>query len=337
MPPAFVSRYSVRQAKAGGIGAAMALDHDPGEPQQAGSIVANGIEFALEAPQRRPGQHPHQPTAPVGLEGRLHPLHQQSCQTFAGLEHRVADEAVADHHVGGTAEDPVALDIAEVGDPGILPQPGIRLADAAGTLRALDADVEQRHPRRDQAVHMARHELAHQGEVDQASGTRLDVGAQVEQIAAPPIASGNGGADRRPRDARHRAQGTPRQGHQGAGVTGTDPGQGVTGGETIEHPGHAGIGAVAQRLAGALRLADHTGRITDLQTRRRRGQRPRQAGDLVAEPLGGTEQLELEIRVGADRLGGPHDDWAGTEVPAHRVDGDPHVSGQPLPLAPSSS
>jgi hypothetical protein len=96
-----------------GVGRAVALEHQSAQAQQRRAVVAAVVDPVLEALEHR-----HKPMrSQLGQRLRVNSWRMKSLsmrgQAFAGLEHHVADEAVAHHDVRGALEDVVALDVAE--------------------------------------------------------------------------------------------------------------------------------------------------------------------------------------------------------------------------------
>ena len=132
------------------VGRAVALEHQAAQAQQRGAVVAAVVDAVLEAvaaPAARPAP-PAWSTA-LRVNSCLMKLVEHRRQPFGGLQHDVADEAVADDDVGRALEDVVAFDVAVEVE---MPAGGRRAQQLAGLLdrlAALDrllADVEQARP-----------------------------------------------------------------------------------------------------------------------------------------------------------------------------------------------
>src|SRR5664280_3341131 len=148
------------------------------------------------AEQRRP---PVLGVVRLALEGREHAFRQQHAdrrlrraprlaaqqgvdhlaQPLGDLEHDVAHETVADHHVHAAVVDVAPLDVADEVQPGIGEQ-AVRLDRHAVALALLLADREQADARVRHPQHRLRVEVAHDGELLQVLRFAVDVRADVE-------------------------------------------------------------------------------------------------------------------------------------------------------------
>ena len=128
------------------VGRAVALEHQAAQAEQRRAVVAPVVDARLEAVQHRQRGERGQLGERVARELLLDELGQHRRQPFGGLEHDVADEAVADDDVGRALEDVVGLDVAvEIDDAGggRGAQQLARLLDRLAALDRLFADVEQ--------------------------------------------------------------------------------------------------------------------------------------------------------------------------------------------------
>ena len=103
-----------------------------------------------------------------------------SRERLGGLEHDVADEAVADDHVGVAVEDVAAFGVAHEVEAGLL-QDAERFLRQLVALAFFLADGEQADARRFDAEEHLRVEVAHDGELAEVGGLGVDVRADVEQ------------------------------------------------------------------------------------------------------------------------------------------------------------
>ncbi|MNN69118.1 hypothetical protein D3C81_1848770 [compost metagenome] len=71
-------------------------------------------QLVLQTAQQRQRQPADQPGSRAGAEQRLDARHDHRRQTFTGLEHDVADKAVAHHHIRLTAIQAITFDEADI-------------------------------------------------------------------------------------------------------------------------------------------------------------------------------------------------------------------------------
>src|SRR5690606_37162720 len=94
------------------VGRAVAFDDDTTQAQQRGPVVTPVVDLVSETIENRPGDDSGGHGKHVALELGAHHLADHAGQDFDGLEHDVADEAVAYDDVDGALANVVALDVA---------------------------------------------------------------------------------------------------------------------------------------------------------------------------------------------------------------------------------
>src|SRR5690606_17107202 len=95
-------------------GVAVTLDHHTTQPQQRHAVVLVRIQSFGHGSQRATQHRTQQPQQQIACKGLTHLLLHVLHQTFAGLEHDVADETITDHHIGPIQEQLVAFDMSNV-------------------------------------------------------------------------------------------------------------------------------------------------------------------------------------------------------------------------------
>ena len=191
------------------------------------------VEAGLEGQQR---QRRHRALLEVGTQR----AEDVAGQPLEELDHDVADESVADDHVGDMADHVVPLHVADEVQPRLL-DASVGLARQGVALLRLLADVEQADARARHLQDVLRVDGSHHRVMDQVVGLGVDVGAHVEEQDRP--AGGDEvGSQRRAVDPLDATQPEDGGGHRGAGRAGAD--QGVGQAEV-----RIGIGLVAVQAA----------------------------------------------------------------------------------------
>ena len=98
-----------RRAKTLGASTAVAFYHNPLQTDKAGAIVPRRAQLATQTAEHGQRQQTDQPSRDPGTEQRLQAHGNHRSQTLAGLEHDIADEAVAHHHVRLAAIETITL------------------------------------------------------------------------------------------------------------------------------------------------------------------------------------------------------------------------------------
>ena len=98
----------------------MALDDNPFQAKQAGAVIPPMINPPLEVPQNRQRHHRDGLGQQVARELLAQELAQHLRQTLGRFQRHVADKTVAHHDIGVAFEDPIALDVTDEVEPGIL-------------------------------------------------------------------------------------------------------------------------------------------------------------------------------------------------------------------------
>ena len=245
-----------------GIGAAVALEDQAFQAQQAGAVVAFRIELLERLAREHRAQHRHD----AFLERGLH----EARQAFDRLEHDVADETVAHDDVDRALEDVIAFDIAEKVQFATFGVGAQQHAGGFHRLIALDvfgADVEQADGRARDALDRRTQHRAHDGELVQVVRLAVDVGAEVEDIGRAALLVRHDRADRRAVDAGHGLEHVARDGHQGAGIAGRDAGVGAAILDGLDRHPHRRILLAAQGHFDRVFHRDDFGSVLDGQAR----------------------------------------------------------------------
>mmetsp|Transcript_1251 Transcript_1251/g.3581 ORF Transcript_1251/g.3581 Transcript_1251/m.3581 type:complete len:368 (-) Transcript_1251:709-1812(-) len=306
----------------------MALEHQAAQAQQRRSVEAAVVHPVLEALEDRQGQQAGQPAEPVTLELGLDEAAHHAGQALRGLEHHVADKAVADDDVGRALEDVVALDIAvEVQLPGGTRGPQ-QLAGPFDGLAALDgffADVEQADARFLDAIDRRHQRTAHHRELQQVLGRRVDVGAEVEHGGEATSRIRHHRRNRGAVDTVQRLEQDLGHRHQRTGVARRHAGMGQrrlavpAGPELLDCDAHRRVTLAPQGDLDRVVHRDHlAGRD---HTAARQGRRRRQCLGLADEHQLGARVLVEEGAAGRQR-------HRRAVVAAHAVDGETDGIGQ---------
>ena len=161
------------------IGAPMAFYHDAVQADHDGAVVAARVERRADALQHRPREQRRQLARG---SWRVNSARSRSVISSAtpsiGLQRDIAGEAVGDHDVDLAGEDVVALDETDVAQRRRIAlrqraaraQQRMRRLDRLVALHLLLADVQQADARRGDAVHVARDDRAHDGELLELHG-----------------------------------------------------------------------------------------------------------------------------------------------------------------------
>ncbi len=139
---------------------------------------------------------------------------------FEELDHHVAEDRVADHHVGQVTRQVLALDVALESEAGGVEQ-FRRALDPGVALALLLTDRQQRHAWVGDAQDALGEDGPHPGELGQVLGGRIGIGADVEQDHR---SRGGHHLDRERRPVHAGQSPEPQHGrrHPGAGVAGGD-------------------------------------------------------------------------------------------------------------------
>ncbi len=190
-------------------------------------------------------------------------------QTFEELDRDVAQDRVADDHVGHVVNEVLALDVAREIEVGPVEELG-RLLDPGVALALLLADREERHPRVRDAQHPLGEEGAHVGVLVEVLGGRIGIGADVEEHERPGFGDHLDGQGRSI-DAAQAAQPQDRGGHAGAGMAGRDDGFRLAALDEIHGHEDRRILLLAERASGMLIHADDLARGCEAHVGRRVG------------------------------------------------------------------
>ncbi|MNS39671.1 hypothetical protein D3C72_719610 [compost metagenome] len=183
----------------------MALDDHAAQAQQRGAVIAAVIDAVAQTVQHRLGDGASQQRENIAFELFVDDAGQHLRQPFNGLEHDVADKAVADDDVDRALEDVVAFHVA-VEIQGAAAQ---KLGGFLDDFIALDdffADVEQAHGGVLTMVHRLRQRGAHDGELQKVLGRAVHIRAQVQHRGGAARLVRNGRGDRGAVDAVQRLE-----------------------------------------------------------------------------------------------------------------------------------
>ncbi len=236
------------------------------------------------------------------------------------LEQHVADEAVADQHVAGAADDVPALHVADEVQPGPLEQP-VGLDGQLVALPRLLTDVEQPDPRRATALNVLHVDMAEMRELLQLPRSGVDVGPRVQQQDRVFAGRGQERPDRGPIHARQRPQRQERRRQDRPRRPGRDERVRLAALLERDPPHDRAVPLAPHRLDRRLRHADHLPRRDDPD--------PVLGVVVVREnttdQLGIPHQHELELALDVPkRLEGAPDGNGRGVVASHRIEGDPH-------------
>ena len=178
----------------------MALHDDAFQSEQSRAVEAARVKALAERVDRRHDDYAGQPGDNAAHEllanEAAHHLH----HSLGRLEHDVADEAVAHHHVGLPLVDSATLDVADEIDFACAQQL-CRLLHHLVAFDVLLADVEQADARPVLVLNRGDQRRPHDGELQQVLRPAVDVGAEIEDVGAAAHA-GQRGDDRGAVDAR---------------------------------------------------------------------------------------------------------------------------------------
>lgn len=132
-------------------GRPMAFHHYPLQSEETGAVIACRSDIAAQPAQQRQRQRTDQLRRQSIAEALFDPRRHHGSQAFAGLQQDVADETVADHHVGLAAIQAIALYVSAEIQPLRLLQQTRRQLDLLVALDLLGPHVEQGDPGRDAA------------------------------------------------------------------------------------------------------------------------------------------------------------------------------------------
>ena len=110
----FGDRFLDRVTECDDIGASMALDDCPIQPNEACAVVASMVHFFPERGQYRPRGKSAKTGEQAAVKGLPQRVRDHLCQPFARLQCNIADKAVADNDVNFASIDGIALDVSDV-------------------------------------------------------------------------------------------------------------------------------------------------------------------------------------------------------------------------------
>ena len=230
------------------------------------------------------------------------------------LDRDVAQDRVADHHVGHVVDEVAALDVAGEVEVRLVEQLG-RALDPGVALALLLADREQRHAWTFDAQDPLREQGAHVRVLVEVLGRRVGVGADVEEDERPRFGDHLDG-QRGPVHARQAAEPENRGSHARAGVAGRHDRVRVAALDEIHGHEDRRVALLAEGLGRVLVHADHLAGRLNPDVRDRVGARDR--SDQVAVP----DENGLVGRVRPRVFERAVDQLGRTVVAAHRVDRD---------------
>lgn len=226
----------------------MAFHHYPLQSEETGAVIACRSDIAAQPAQQRQRQRTDQLRRQSIAEALFDPRRHHGSQAFAGLQQDVADETVADHHVGLAAIQAIALYVSAEIQPLRLLQQTRRQLDLLVALDLLGPHVEQGDPGRDAAQGLCRHR-AHHRELIEMLGTAIHVGAEVEQMTMPLLGR-NRRHHRRAVDTGQGLQQVPRQRHQRPGIAGADARVRPAVADQLQRHAHGSVRLATQGLGG---------------------------------------------------------------------------------------
>ena len=243
------------------------------------------------------------------------------------LEQDVADETVADDHVGFPFEDVVAFDVAAKGDRRIAAEPLEGLLGDAVALEILLADAQQAHRRARLPEDGLGVQAAHQGELLELDFVAVRVRPRVDEQNRTSD-GGQDGADGGALDAGDAPQDEDRGRDHRAGAPGREKRVRLAILDELHAPVDRRVAFQAHRLGRRLAHGDHLRGVDDAEA-------PGGLGVVGGElrPDGGFIANQHDVEVSGEFPGGldsAFDDFARGEIAAHGIDRDPH--GRILPI-----
>ena len=304
-------------------GRAVGDDHHAVDTQQRTAAVGFVAAFFLERLERAVGQHRAAQAQRVALDLRLEPLGNGLGGGLDGLEHDVADEAVAQHHIEIAFKQVAAFDIADEMNARRLFEQLEGLLGECRALFLLLAVGHQPHLRVGDAQHVAREGGAHHRVGHEMLGLGIGVRPGVQNVAKPVLV-GNGRRDAR---AVHSGKGAQFQrggGHGGTGVAGGNESLGLAFLHHVHRDVDRRLLLAPHGFRAGLGHADGLGRVHDAHPPVPQIQAlPRALG---TQNLLVTHQKQVfQPRVIAQGVNRPSDVDGGRVVPAHGVQCDFHA------------
>ena len=223
----------------------MALHHDTLQAEEACAVVAAMIHPAFECVKHRHRHQRGQFGQYIAVEFFAQETAQHLRQSFGGFQRDVADETITHHHVSGSFENIIALDVAKKIQVAV-PEQLRGLLDHLVTLDVFAADIQQADAGVGFVFQRGDQRGTHQGKLQQVLGGAIGVGAQVEHtnLALPGRqVRGNRGTINAGDGFQHIA----RRRHQRTGIAGADTGQRFAVFDQIDADPHRGIFLAAQR------------------------------------------------------------------------------------------
>ena len=219
------------------------------------------VEDAPDPADAGPHEQVGEPAAERPLELVAPQVEDVAGQALEELDHDVAEDRVADHHVGQVAGQVLALDVALEAQPGCVEQLG-RALDPGVALALLLADRQQCHARPGDAQDALGEDRAHLGVLDEVLRGRIRVGADVEQDHR----AGRGDHLHRQRgavDAGQPPEAQDGRGHARPGMAGGHDRVGFAALDEVDRDDDRGVLLLAQGERGMLVHADDLAGLDD--------------------------------------------------------------------------
>jgi len=302
----------------------MTLDDNSLQPEKTRAVVLGRIEIRPQTAQKRQYESTDDARAKRTLEKRLDSGEQHPSQALAGFEQYVAYKAIAHHHVGFTAIEPIALDEALIIEINGLLQQQRSLLDLLIALDLFGTDIQQRDPRLLSSQRFGRHS-PHDSKLEKLLGRAVDIRTQIQQQTWLSLRR-ECCHHCRSIDTWQRSQNLARQCHERTGITGAYTGIGITVANLLEGYAHGRAWFATQSLSRPFSHTDDFRRIDDFQARTID---PRMLGDKLFEKGGLADEDQMQRGAFSQTRQTGRNNAVGTEVPTHCIDRDDR-SGQGL-------
>src|SRR5690606_8275953 len=176
------------------VGGTVAFYNNTTQPQQCRAIIATIVDLIAQAIQDRTGNYPGAHGENIASEFGPHHGGDHAGDTFNGLEHHIADEAVANDDVHRTLADVVAFDIAVKVQPAFA-EKFRGLLDDFIALDDFFTNVQQAYRGLLAPIERPNQGSAHDGKLQQVFGGAINIGAKIEHRGGAALDIGNGGGD----------------------------------------------------------------------------------------------------------------------------------------------
>ena len=293
----------------------MADDANAVDAEQRSAAEGTVVEAAEQA------LHRHQRLVPFHIQRAdhvlIHLIHHELEDAFAQLQDDVAGEAIGHDHVGGTAVNVAALDVA---DEAILEravaEEFVGLLNEFVAFALFLADVHEADGGPFATEHVAGEDGAHHAVFEEVARLREDVRADVEDHATA-LGRGHDGSDPRPMHALEEPLEPQATSHDRAGVTRTHEAFDVPFGHELPAAKDRGVRLLAECLDRLLFHIHGLRGVEDFEAIRKGRQKWFELGAVA-------DQHDREVGDGGKGEQRPSHNWARTVVATHGIEREPH-------------